>query len=162
MNFSLRQAARDDLAALGELNTHVQTLHAEACPELFRLNPPLEEVAGAFGKMMDDPSAFWLIAETYLPAGYLHARFHERPESWIRPAHRVCVINHLVVHPDFRRLGVARGLLSALVNEADKRGFGRIELDVWSFNREARAAFKSLGFEVFNERMALQRSDSRS
>jgi ribosomal protein S18 acetylase RimI-like enzyme len=154
------RATRCDLAVLADLNNHVQSLHARACPALFRHDPPPEEVAAAFEKMVEDPSALWLLAKTDRPAGYLYAQFRERPESWARPALRVCNISHLVVHPDFRRLGVARRLLSDIVTEAGTRGFARIELDVWAFNHRARAAFKRLGFAVFNERMALERIES--
>jgi ribosomal protein S18 acetylase RimI-like enzyme len=157
---TIRRATLCDLAVLVELNPHVQSLHARACPELFRQDPPPEEVAAAFEIMVEDSSALWLLAEIDRPAGYLYAQFRERPESWARPALRVCNISHLAVHPDFRRLGVARGLVSAIVTEADTRGFARIELDVWSFNHGARAALQRLGFAVFNERMALERSES--
>lgn len=158
--FTIRRATRRDLSALAALNMHVQSLHARACPELFRHDPPPEEVVAAFENMIEEPSALWLLAETDRPAGYLYAQFRERPESWARPVFRVCNISHLVVHPDFRRLGVARRLLSAIVAEAETRGFARIELDVWAFNHRARAAFKRLGFAVFNERMALERSEA--
>jgi|HubBroStandDraft_2_1064218.scaffolds.fasta_scaffold57943_3 ribosomal protein S18 acetylase RimI-like enzyme len=154
----VRRAGLPDIETLVSLNAHVQSLHARALPELFRDQTPSDEVASAFRKMIEDPSAVWLLAETGQPAGYLYAQFHERPESWARPAFRVCNINHIAVHPAHRRLGIARRLIAALVAEAEKRGFARIELDVWSFNQEARTTFDRLGFEVFNERRVLNRT----
>lgn len=150
----IRPAGVPDLDALVTLNDYVQTLHAAEYPELFRLRPPAAEVADAFRKLLADPTALWLLAEAETPCGYLYAQFHEKPESWSRPAHRVCNINHLAVHPAARRRGVARQLIAAVAAEAERRGFARVELDVWSFNQPARAAFQRLGFHVFNERMA--------
>jgi ribosomal protein S18 acetylase RimI-like enzyme len=155
---NIRPATPLDLEALVSLNHHVQSLHAAAHPALFRGNAPHEETIAAFRKMIEDPAALWLLAETNQPAGYLYAQFHDRPQTWFRPAHRICNISHVAVHPSHRRLGIARQLVAALIVEADARGFGRIELDVWSFNQEARATFDRLGFEVFNERRVLDRS----
>ena len=42
------------------------------------------------------------------------------------------------------------------------RGFERIEIDVWSFNREAKACFARLGFHVFNERMTYGESTAET
>jgi ribosomal protein S18 acetylase RimI-like enzyme len=56
-----------------------------------------------------------------------------------------------------RKKGVAQQLLAALVAEADRREWSRIELDVWSFNQAAQTAFRRLGFATFNERMVLNR-----
>jgi diamine N-acetyltransferase len=155
----IRPANLPDVEDLVSLNGHVQSIHAAAVPSLF-LNQPLAfEVASAFRKMLEDPAAVLLVAEEKLPCGYLYAQFYDRPENWFRPAFRICNISHISVHPDARRKGVARRLIAAIVAEAEKRGFNRIELDVWSFNQDARAAFKQLGFQVFNERMELKRAD---
>jgi ribosomal protein S18 acetylase RimI-like enzyme len=152
---NIRSATISDIDALISLNAYVQSLHAGAVPSLFRTHVPADQIASAFHKMIEDPTAVWLIAEQEVPSGYLYAQFHDRPENWFRPAFRVCNISHIAVHPQSRRKGVARRMIAALVEEADKRGFGRIELDVWSFNQEARETFTRLGFQVFNERMEL-------
>jgi ribosomal protein S18 acetylase RimI-like enzyme len=155
----IRPANLLDVEDLVSLNGHVQSIHAAAVPSFFRNQPPAFEAAGAFRRMLEDPAAVLLIAEERLACGYLYAQFHDRPENWFRPAFRVCNLSHLSVHPDARRKGVARRLIAAIVAEAEKRGFARIELDVWSFNHDARAAFRQLGFQVFNERMELKRAD---
>jgi len=38
---------------------------------------------------------------------------------------------------------------------------GRVELDVWSFNSEARQFYSKNGFKVFNERMAITIDEAR-
>ncbi len=149
----IRAATILDVDALVSLNAHVHSIHVEALPLLFRNQPPVDEVAVAFRKMIEDPTAFWLLAEETTACGYLYAQFHERPENWFRAAFQVCNISHISVHPDARRKGVARQLVAAVVAEAERRDFTRIELDVWSFNQDARKVFRRLGFQVFNERM---------
>jgi ribosomal protein S18 acetylase RimI-like enzyme len=150
----IRPATVADLSALVALNAHVQSLHAEALPEQFRANPPTTEVAATFAEKLAEPTALWLLAELGgSPCGYLYAQFREHEENWARPARRACNLAHVAVHPAHRRQGIARALIEAAIAEAGRRGFARIELDVWSFNTEAREAFGRLGFTTFNERM---------
>ncbi len=54
-----------------------------------------------------------------------------------------CEILNLAVAPEFRRQGVARALLSALLSEFE----GDIYLEVRPSNAEARKFYKSQGFE---------------
>ena len=57
--------------------------------------------------------------------------------------------------PAFRRRGIARALFNELKRESDARGVIGIDLDVWSFNKQARQFFASLGFRGMMERMTL-------
>lgn len=153
----IRAAGMRDIDALVSLSGHVQSLHAAAHPSLFRSRPPADEVAEAFGKMLENPGGVWLVAEDEAMCGCLYAQFHDRQENWCRPAFRFCNISHIVVHPDARRKGVARRLIDAIIEEAEKRGVQRIELEVWSFNQPAREVFRRLGFQMLSERMELTR-----
>jgi len=158
----IRPATLADLPTLVALNAHVQSLHAEALPEQFRASPPTAEVVATFADKLAEPTALWLLAELGgSPCGYLYAQFREHEENWARPARRSCNLAHLAVHPAHRRQGIARALIEAAVAEAGRRGFTRIELDVWSFNTEAREAFGRLGFTTFNERMEWMAPASR-
>lgn len=53
---------------------------------------------------------------------------------------------NIAVHPDFRRKGVARGLILALIGELKKRGSRCLTLEVRASNDPARALYESLGF----------------
>ena len=112
-------------------------------------------MAHAFGAMMEAPSAYWLVAEEEQPIAFLSAEFRERPESWCLVSHRVCYLAGIVVAPEFRRRGIARALLTELKREADARGVAGIELDVWSFNEQAKRFFIRVGFQGLMERMTL-------
>ncbi len=98
---------------------------------------------------------FWLtntmhfpLAETYdgfvwMEAGKIvgnvtvHRRYGEK-KGWF--------ISNLAVHPDYRRRGIARGLVSAGVQMAQQRGAPRISLEVRADNTAARALYAGLGF----------------
>ena len=154
---TLRDATAADLQSLVELNAHVQSLHAAAHPSLFKASPDPTEARTAFAALLAKPGALWALATEDEPAGYLYAEMQERAERWSRPAINACYINPLVVAPRFRRRGVAKSLVDFAVTAAATRGIARVELDVWSFNTEAKHCFASLGFEVFNEKMVMKR-----
>ena len=156
----IRHATVTDLPALVALNRIVHAAHAAAVPGTFQQDPPDPVVAAAFKSALEAPSAYWLLAEDEQAAGFLSAEFRQRPETWYMIPHRVCYISGIVVLPQFRRQGIARALLAALQREASLRGVTRIELDVWSFNAEARSAFGKLGFRSVMERMVLSEDGS--
>ena len=53
---------------------------------------------------------------------------------------------NIAVHPDFRRQGVARALILALIGELRKRGSRCLTLEVRASNAPARTLYESLGF----------------
>lgn len=53
---------------------------------------------------------------------------------------------NIAVHPAFRRQGVARALILALIGELKKRGSRCLTLEVRASNDPARALYESLGF----------------
>jgi GNAT superfamily N-acetyltransferase len=54
-------------------------------------------------------------------------------------------LEDLFVRPSFRRLGVARGLLSALANECVNNGYTRLSWAVLAWNTDAIALYESVG-----------------
>ncbi|MGC8736456.1 MAG: GNAT family N-acetyltransferase [Dissulfurimicrobium sp.] len=64
---------------------------------------------------------------------------------WIAPVQEVYIIN-LTVAPDFRRCGVAAGLMDICVRWAKRRKGMRVVLDVRRDNLPAIAFYKKMGF----------------
>ena len=65
--------------------------------------------------------------------------------------HEIHVTN-LAVHPEWRRLGVARRLLAAALAEGVARGVTLAFLEVRPSNTHALALYESLGFQVIGRR----------
>lgn len=59
---------------------------------------------------------------------------------------RVGEIKHVWVHPDARRLGLARRLLGELEREAAERGLGVVRLDTHAALTEAQAMYRACGY----------------
>ncbi len=151
----VRQAKDTDLEALLALNAFVQQQHADALPRLFKALTEPQQIKDAFKKFVSDPNSLVLLAEETELAGYLFAQFQNHPANWARFELKLLYIQHLTVTPMFRRRGIATKLLSAALDAARSRGIERMELDVWSFNSEAKNFYLKNGFKVFNERMTI-------
>lgn len=151
----IRQATLSDIPALVGMNRIVHAMHAAAVPRIFRKDPPDQMVADVFKAAIESSSSYWLLAENEEAVAFLSAEFRARAETWYMIPNQVCYLSEIVVAPCFRRNGVARALLAELKREANRRGVTRIELDVWTFNHEARQAFANLGFRSAMERMVL-------
>ena len=55
-------------------------------------------------------------------------------------------VHNLAVHPNYRRQGIGRSLLSVTIGEARNRGASRISLEVRRSNESAQSLYWSLGF----------------
>jgi ribosomal protein S18 acetylase RimI-like enzyme len=151
----VRGATIEDLGTILALNAFVQRQHAEALPRLFKLPRDSQQSVDAFNAILKAPESLVLLAEDAVPVGYLYAQFQNRPAGWAHLASRVLYIQHMVIAPQFRRQGVGTLLLSGAMDAARSNKIGRVELDVWAFNSEAKRFYAKHGFEVFNERMQL-------
>lgn len=61
-------------------------------------------------------------------------------------------VTNIAVHPDHRRRGIARGLLSELIAGARARDFRMVVLEVRPSNHQAIALYESFGFRVTGRR----------
>jgi [ribosomal protein S18]-alanine N-acetyltransferase len=61
-------------------------------------------------------------------------------------------ITNIAVHPDLRRRGVGRALLSAVLDDARQRALRMVVLEVRPSNVEARGLYESFGFRVVGRR----------
>ncbi len=152
----IRNASPADLEAIITLNASVQQKHAEALPDIFKAPTQSQQAKDAFRTFLADSTTLMLLAEEAQPVGYLWAQFQNRPEGWARLGQRLLYIQHMAIAPPFRRKGAGGLLLAKAVDTARREGIKRVELDVWSFNSEAKRFYAKHGFEVFNERMAFK------
>jgi len=108
----------------------LEALHAAAFP-------PVEHwSAGAITSLMSMPGTVAILAQETGPAGFVLARATADEAE----------ILTIAVHPDFRRRGVARGLLRALMARCAAQGVRRLFLEVSVHNAPAAALYAALGF----------------
>lgn len=67
-------------------------------------------------------------------------------------------VTNIAVHPDFRRRGLGRAIVRAMLDEAKKRGIRSVFLEVRQSNEAAKALYFSEGFSEIGRRKNFYRA----
>jgi len=156
MFFTIRNAVLEDRHRILPLQEEIAKLHFEGRPDLFK-----EEIRTytqeQFEKWLDSPAHVLLIAEVNGEiAGYAF--------SWViqyrnHPTYRdfdSFYIDDICVMKKFQRHGIGKRLIAHCVEEARFRKCMNVDLNVWSFNKEAIAFYESCGLRERAKRMELR------
>lgn len=146
MSIAIRRATRGDEAALVELNSFVQTMHADSVPSLFKKPDPNEFFAWFESVLGQENVQVWLAEEEGKGVGYVSVSWQERVENPFCHKRRYLEIDAIAVRADKQRIGVGRQLIEHVLKIAIAEGIPEVELSCWSFNQGAQAAFGRLGF----------------
>lgn len=150
----IEEATTAEAGVLADLNRHVQGLHVDGAPGLFK-RPVHEEVVAQFEEWLGEENAWAFIAyEGERPVGYVVAFVRERPENPITRAWRALVIDQISVEPAWKGKGVGRALVEAALEVAREAAVDEVQATTWAFNEQAQAFFRALGFDVHVLRFA--------
>ncbi|MBQ2692136.1 MAG: GNAT family N-acetyltransferase [Clostridia bacterium] len=152
---NIRPASPEDFKAAAALEKEVFDLHHENRPDFFRDNDApltregfLDKLENCIYLLAEDEKGSIVGQAVALIRGYKdHPVFRDR--QWFE-------IDDISVASSARRMGVGKMLFEAMKREAGQRGFDHIELCVWSFNKEARAFYESLGMTSRIDRMEIE------
>ncbi len=115
MSLAIRAAVSADIAAITRIYAHA-VHHGTAS---FELEPPDEAEMTRRQRVLLDGGFPYIMAELDgAIAGYAYAGAYRA-----RPAYRFSVEDSVYVAPEAHRRGVGRALLTALIAEAERRGF---------------------------------------
>ena len=78
-----------------------------------------------------------------------------RPENPFMKERDFLDIDEFCVDKDFRRRGVASAMIRFIKDYAKEKGFHRIELNMWEFNRDALAFYEAAGFSSYRRYMEM-------
>ena len=155
MGIEVRPARPDELARVNELRRQVNDLHVQGRPDIFRpgFSADLERhLVDAFGENPANVIVALLDGEI---AGFASLQDIQKPESPYSLARSFLRMEEFGVDEGCRRRGVATALVDYLRREARRRGYDRIELDVWAFNEGALAFYEAAGFNCYRRYMEL-------
>lgn len=159
MEIRIRPANEADAAAVNRLRAQVNALHVQGRPDIFK---------PGFGEALQNHLAAYFDSETngVLVAeagdqivGFAMVDYIDRPESDYNLARRFYHVAEFGVDPAWRRRGVASALMASMKADARARGFHKIELDAWAFNKGALAFYEAMGFETYRRFMELPLND---
>ena len=151
----VRLAQRDDLERVNELRRQVNDVHTAGRPDIFR--PGFgEELCGYVYTIFDDPSKDIAVAETDgVICGFAVLNCFTRPENPFMYERRYVDVDELCVDEGYRRQGIGAALIEFARSYAKKRGFDRIELNMWEFNGDALGFYEAMGFTTYRRYMEM-------
>ncbi len=142
-----------DAGLLADLNKEVQEHHNKMYPEIFRPYVK-EEIERAIKKMLAGREAKAFVAyEGDEPAGYALVFISRFNQNAFQVARSAMQVDQFAVLEKFRRKGVGKKLMEHLLDLAKKEKLGRVDLNHWEKNEEARGFFGKEGFQYYNSRM---------
>ena len=144
----IRRAVIADAKTLSRLNLDVQRLHARALPHLFKF-PQNEDFALQFiqDQLNDLNNYFFICQQDGEDIGYIFARLIERTDNPFMYSWKYLYIDQLSVKVAHRGVGCGRKLVETVYELAKQEGIDTIALETWSFNQDAQAFFRQVGFE---------------
>lgn len=153
MNFRIRYASLEDLPQVNALRNQVHTLHAEGRPDIFRSDFCQELQQHVYEELMSETSDVIVAVSGETVCGFAIVQYITRAESPYDKPRCFYRIEEFGVASDFRRQGVATALIAFCREEARKKGFHRMELDMREFNEGALKFNKSVGFHIYRRYM---------
>jgi len=149
----IRRAAIGDVQALSKMNVHVQRMHADAYPAMFKQPERDDFAVKFFDSLLNDPQIVIYLAEDEVPLGYVVLRVVRRDENPFMHAWNYIYIDQISVQPEHQGKGIGKALMARSEQAAREEGLDFIGLDSWEFNTEAHEFFYSQGYQVYNLRM---------
>ena len=152
---TVRFAREEDLDRVNELRRQVNDLHVAGKPEVFKPGFP-EALRGYIHVIWEDAQKEIVVAETEgTVCGFAVLSHIVRPENPYMFARDYLDIDEFCVDEPFRRRGAASAMIRFIRDFAREKGFGRIELNMWEFNRDALAFYETSGFTTYRRYMEM-------
>ena len=152
---NVRLAKEADLGRVNELRRQVKELHAAGKPEVFKPGFS-EELQDLVYAIWNDPEQEVVVAEQDgVICGYAILHHIVRPENPYMLERDYLDIDEFGVDEAFRRQGTATAMIGFLRDFAARKGFHRIELNMWEFNRDALAFYEAAGFSTYRRYMEM-------
>ena len=92
-------------------------------------------------------------AEHHLIAADPYDRAVAECIAWIDPANSIAVLEPVATHPDHRRQGLTRGMISFALQVIAEKGIGLAKVSNENDNTAAATLYRPLGFEPTFERI---------
>ena len=147
MSLALRPASAADRPALFSLYAEVQRFHHETDPKHFRAPDDDARFARFLRHALKAKDHHLFLAESAGEAvGYLELLVQTRAANPARDARRRLSIEQIVVGAKWRRRGFGRQMVAFARVLAEREGCDEVVLTVWTFNEDALAFYRAIGF----------------
>lgn len=151
----IRFAREDELERINELRRQVNDVHVQGKPEVFKPGFS-EELQNYIYSIWQDPEQEIVVADKDGElCGFAILHHIYKPENPFMYVRDFLDIDEFCVDEHHRREGIAMALVDFIKKYAKEKGFNRIELNMWEFNRDALAFYEAAGFETYRRYMEM-------
>lgn len=150
---TIRLAKETDLERVNELRRQVNAVHVAGRPDIFKPGfcREMQEVAG---EILQSEDGDIVVAERDgMICGMACVAYVTKAESPYNLERRYYSVEEIAVEETFRRRGIGIQLVEYMKQDARRKGFDRVELDVWEFNEGALEFYEAAGFHTFRRFM---------
>lgn len=153
---SVRFAREEDVEQINVLRRQVNDLHVAGAPAVFR--PGFcDELRDYIHVIMQDPQKEVVVAEADgAVRGFAVLNHIVRPENPFMFERDFLDIDEFGVDEGCRRQGIASAMIGFIRGWAREKGFRRLELNMWEFNRGALAFYEAAGFTTYRRYMEIR------
>ena len=150
---TVRYAREEDLPRVNDLRKQVNDLHVAGEPEIFK--PGFcDALRDYLYVIRQDPEQEIVVAEVNgNVVGFAVVHHIVRPENPFMFARDNLDVDEFCVDEACRRQGAATAMIRFICDEAREKGFHRLELNMWDFNRGALAFYEAAGFTTYRRYM---------
>lgn len=145
---TIRDMLTEEAAQVAALHEQIQAIHANGRPDLF-----IAEYEDSMGLMLWHASQEHkrvLVAEAEGQLlGYAVIQYVNRDATPYTHSRRLLHVEELCVDENHRRSGAGKALMNYITEDAKKRAYPRVELDVWDFNESARRFYEAIGMSEY-------------
>ena len=152
----VRFAREDELDRINALRKQVNDLHAAGKPDTFKqgFGPELRD---HIHTIWNDPAQKIVVNERGgTICGFAILHHIVRPETPYMYERDFLDVDEFGVDAAYRRTGAATEMIGFIREYAQKKGFRKIELNVWEFNADAIAFYEAAGFSVYRRYMEMK------
>ena len=152
----VRFVREEELDRVNELRRQVNDIHVAGVPEVFKPGFS-DELRDYIHAIRNNPQQEIVVAEVNGKiAGFAVLNHIYRPENPFMFERDFLDIDEFAVDESCRRQGVASAMIRFILDFAKKKGFSRVELNMWEFNRGALAFYEAAGFRTFRRYMEVK------
>ncbi len=153
---AVRFAREEDLDRVNDLRRQVNDLHVAGVPDIFK--PGFcDDLKNHLYTIWNDPRQEIVVAELDgKVCGFAVLNHITRPENPFMFERDYLDIDEFAVDADCRRKGAASAMIRFVREYAQEKGFRRLELNMWEFNRGALAFYEAAGFTTYRRYMEIR------
>lgn len=145
----VRFAEEKDIPRINELRRQVSEFHAAGRPDIFKPGFCRELQDRAYTLLRGEESDVLVAERDGVICGMACIEYLHKQESPYCHPRNVYYVTEFGVDEAYQRRGVGRELMDFMEADARSKGYPRIELDMWTFNRTAQAFYEALGFHTY-------------